>query len=160
MSADTKLLGIYLNDHLAGSTLGRELAKRTLGANRGTELGTLLEWLVPEVVEDRETLRSIMLRLEVREDPVKRAVAFAGERAGRLKLNGQLRGYSPLSRLVELEGLALGIEGKASLWRSLRALDDPRLAEFALDGLDARARAQREALEPHRIEAARTAFAA
>ena len=38
--------------------------------------------------------------------------AWTAEELERLKLNGQLAGYSPLSRLVELEGLAVGIEGK------------------------------------------------
>ena len=33
---------------------------------------------------------------------------------GRFKLNGQLRGYSPLSRLVELEILMAGIDAKRS----------------------------------------------
>ena len=33
-----KLLGIYLNDHLGGSTVGIELVKRARGANEGTEL--------------------------------------------------------------------------------------------------------------------------
>lgn len=34
------------------------------------------------------------------------------EKLGRLKPNGQLHGYSPLSRVIELEGLYLGISGK------------------------------------------------
>jgi hypothetical protein len=33
---DHKLLSIYLNDHLAGSTSGIELAKRSAANNRGT----------------------------------------------------------------------------------------------------------------------------
>jgi hypothetical protein len=36
-----------------------------------------------------------------------------------LKLNGQLRGYSPLSRLDELELLQIGVAGKRRLWRAL-----------------------------------------
>ena len=31
-----KLLGIYLNDHLAGSTAGMEVARRSAGSNKGT----------------------------------------------------------------------------------------------------------------------------
>jgi hypothetical protein len=30
---DRKLLGIYLNDHLAGSTIGLELSRRARGSN-------------------------------------------------------------------------------------------------------------------------------
>jgi hypothetical protein len=33
---DEKFLSIYLNDHLAGSVTGIELARRTLSSNRGT----------------------------------------------------------------------------------------------------------------------------
>ena len=46
----------------------------------------------------------------------KSAGAWTAEKFGRLKPNGQLTGYSPLSRLVELEGLKLGITGKLGLW--------------------------------------------
>ena len=46
------------------------------------------------------------------------------EKLGRLKPNGQILGYSPLSRLVELETLALGITGKRSLWEALLGVAD------------------------------------
>ena len=39
---DHKLLGIYLNDHLAGSTVGVELAKRAMASNEGTHYGEVL----------------------------------------------------------------------------------------------------------------------
>jgi hypothetical protein len=159
MAVDRKLIGIYLNDHLAGSTVGRELAKRTLKANRGTAFEPALTELHAQLVEDRETLRALMRALEVREDPVKRTGAIAAERVGRLKLNGSLRGYSPLSRLVEFEGLALGISGKLAMWRALRELDDPRLAQFDLAALSERAEAQRQSMEAQRLEAARLALA-
>ena len=38
--------------------------------------------------------------------------AWAAEKIGRLKLNGRLREYSPLSRFVELDFLAMGIWGQ------------------------------------------------
>jgi hypothetical protein len=158
VAIDPKLGGIYLNDHLAGSTVGRELAKRAAGSNEGTELGAFLTDLVEKIVEDRDTLRDVMRRLELREDPVKRAVALVGERAGRLKLNGSLRSYSPLSRVVELEGLALGVTGKLALWRALAEVDDPRLAEFDFAALAERAKAQQAGLEEHRLAAAREAL--
>ena len=41
-------------------------------------------------------------------------MAWSAEKFGRLKLNGQLSGYSPLSRLEELEILALVAEGKSN----------------------------------------------
>ena len=45
-------------------------------------------------------------------------------RSAALKLNGQLLQYSDLSRLLELEGLGLGIHGKMDLWRGLIAVRD------------------------------------
>jgi hypothetical protein len=77
-----------------------------------------------------------------------------------LKLNGQLRGYSDLSRVVELESLCAGVDAKRSLWISLKALQgsDSRLSEFDFDALESRARRQREELEEHRRAAAAAAF--
>ena len=154
-----KLLSIYLNDHLAGATAGRELARRALGSNRGNRFGESLERIAAEIEEDRETLRALMRALGVREDPIKRTVALVGERVGRLKLNGSLRSYSPLSRLLELEALEAGVEAKRSLWRSLEQLADPRLAEFDFRALAGRAERQREDLEELRLEAAQVALA-
>ena len=62
------------------------------------------------------------------------------------------------SRVVELEGLRLGVEGKACLWRMLRELADPRLAAFDFDALIVRAERQRDQLEQRRIEAGRLAL--
>lgn len=154
-------LGVYLRDHLAGATAGLELARRTLGNNRGTELQPVLERLVEQIGEDRATLQQLMRHLGVDGSQIKNAVAVTAERVGRLKLNGQLIGYSPLSRLVELEGLAAGVETKLNLWRSLRsALPDEGLpADVDLDSLIDRARTQRETIEQHRQAAVATAFA-
>ena len=52
MSRD-KLLSIYLNDHLAGATLGIELVKRSRASNKGTPLGDFLDRLLREIETDR-----------------------------------------------------------------------------------------------------------
>jgi hypothetical protein len=152
------LLGIYLNDHLAGSIVGVDLARRTRGSNEGTELGDFLALLTVEIEEDRDTLEEVMEAVGAGRDRLKIAGAWAGEKAGRLKLNGSLLSYSPLSRVVELEGLRLGVEGKACLWRMLRELADPRLSAFDFDALIARAERQRDELEQCRLEAGRLAL--
>lgn len=154
-------LAVYLRDHLAGATAGLQLARRALGNNRGTELEPVLERLVGEIGEDRATLQRLMRHLGVDGSQLKNTAAVTAERLARLKLNGQLIGYSPLSRLVELEGLAAGVETKLNLWRSLReALPEGAWpADIDLDGLIERARAQRETIEQHRQAAAATAFA-
>lgn len=155
---DLKLLSTYLNDHLAGSTVGVELSRRAAKNNEGTELGTFLEGLATEIDEDRETLRAVMDRLDVKKDRVKVAAGWTGEKAGRLKPNNRLFSYSPLSRLIELEGLALGVEGKRSLWQVLSELAEPRLAEFDFEQLIERARSQRDQLQQRRLAAGLEAF--
>jgi hypothetical protein len=154
------LLGIYLNDHLAGATLGRELARRAAANNRASSHGAFLTKLSAEIEEDRDSLLQIMSALEVRPDPVKVAGAWAAEKIGRLKLNGRLRGHSPMSPVVELEGLALGARGKLAGWRSLEQLQPrvPALERFDLTALQQRAESQLEELEAHRLEAVAAAF--
>jgi hypothetical protein len=152
-------LATYLNDHLAGATTGRELAKRTLSNNRGTQFEPALEWLVEQIVEDREALLDIMRSVGAPEDHLKKLGAFAVERLGRLKPNNALFSYSPLSRLVEFEGLVLGVTGKLAGWRSLQQLDDSRLAAVDLEQLAQRAIEQRDRIEEQRREAARLALA-
>lgn len=158
---DERLLRIYLNDELFLGTAGRELAKRSLRANQGTELGGFLDRLVREVAEDVATLERLMQRLGIPRSQVKRTFAIVGERVGRLKLNGRIRSYSPLSRLWELEALALGIDGKRLLWQNLRdATDAPtRAPEIDLAALIEHAERQRAEIEPFRADAARKAFA-
>lgn len=155
-----KRLRIYLNDHSAGALTGIEVAKRCLKNNEGTELGDYLRTFIAEIEEDRSELHQVMDACGFTHDKVKSGLGWVAEKAGRLKLNGQLTGYSPLSRLWELEGLVLGVTGKRSLWRSLTQLakTDPRIAVVDLDRLEKRAQAQLEELERHRVEAARLAF--
>jgi hypothetical protein len=156
----SRLLPIYLNDHLAGATLGLELVRRAQRENEGTPLGDFLHGLADEIGEDRRTLVQLMERLGIEPSRSKIAAAWVTEKVGRLKLNGQLTGYSPLSRLVELEGLSTGIEGKRALWLALAEIADrdARLERATLEALAERARSQRERLEPHRLQAARDAL--
>jgi hypothetical protein len=158
--ADTGLLGIYLNDHLGGATGGLELARRAAKSQRGRPAGPKLERLSGEIAEDRDALRDIMAALNVPVRHYKVYAAWAGEKAGRLKFNGQLSGRSPLSDLVELEMLRLGVEGKAAAWSTLRQLadGDERLDADRLDDLIARAHRQSETLEDLRAQTAKAAL--
>ena len=153
-------LAIYLNDQLALGIVWREVARRSQRANAGTEVGAALERVATGIAEDVETFEEIMRRLGVRRSPVKRPLAIAAERVGRLKLNGHLRRYSPLSRFEELDFLAMGIDGKKLLWASLRDLAGlrERLPDVDFDALIERAQQQRDELEPHRAVAGRAAL--
>jgi hypothetical protein len=154
------LLAIYLNDHLAGATAARELVRRTAGSNQSTTYGPFLSELAEQIEEDRQALIDIMRALGVGVDRLKLWAGWGAEKLGRLKPNGRLLGYSPLSRLVELEGLSLGVRGKLALWRTLEQLqpDEPRLAEVDLAALVRRAEQQLDQLESHRLSAAAEAL--
>lgn len=155
-----KLLRIYLQDHLAGSTGGLELARRAGGAAQGTTYGDPLAKLAEEIEADRVALESIMDELGFGADRAKNLAFWAAEKAGRLKPNGQLTGTSPLSRLIELEGLLTGISGKVSLWRSLLEIapDEPRLDAGRLSRLLERGQEQLGIVEGLRDRAAREAL--
>jgi hypothetical protein len=153
----TKYLAIHLNDHLAASTGGLELVKRAASEHDGP-LGTFLAGLRDEIAEDRKVLEELMDQLGVPAARPKLAAAWAAEKAGRLKLNGEVRGRSPLTPLVELEGLSLVIEGTRLLWLALSEVDDLPLSRERLAQLVERADAQREGVEVHRREAARRAL--
>jgi hypothetical protein len=154
-SEPADLLAIYLNDHLAGATGGVELARRLRASNQGhKDFGPPLAELCAEIEADRTTLEHVMERLGVKRDPIKPAAAWIGEKLGRLKLNGRLRGYSPLSRLVELEALAIGVNGKMRMWAALEHTLGSSVPGFDFKQLCERAMRQRSALEELHLEAA------
>lgn len=155
-AAHQKHLSVYLQDHFAGATAGADLARRAAGSNRDSEsYDAPLRELAGEIDEDRDSLRSLMNQLHVRADRVKQLAAWTGEKVGRLKLNGHLFTYSPLSRLEELELLALGVAGKRALWRTLHLLaqQEPRLSASELERLISRADEQLEKIEACRRNA-------
>jgi len=84
-------LGIYLNDHLGGSTSGLELVRRTARAHADTAAGAPLRQLAGEIAEDRRTLVAIMRTLRVPVRHYKVLGGWAAEKAARLKPNGRLR---------------------------------------------------------------------
>jgi hypothetical protein len=151
-----RLLSIYLKDHHAGAVAGAALAHRAAGANEGTPYGEELARLADEIDEDKATLERLMDAVDVGPDQLKDKAAWAGEKLGRLKPNARWRDYSPLSRLIELEGLTLGVTAKLGLWRALQGVADAvdGLDGFDLAGLEERASDQRSRLEELRRRAA------
>lgn len=154
-----ELLAIYLNDHLAGATAGVELARRLRGSNEDDpEFGPALAEICAEIEADRETLKAAMDQLGVGQGKLKPIAAVLGERLGRLKLNGRLWGYSPLSRLDELELLQIGVTGKRRLWRALEHTHASDLPGLELGVLAERATEQLRQLEALHLKAAALAL--
>jgi hypothetical protein len=150
------MVGIYLNDHLAGATAGTELAHRMAQSHKDQEEGSDLMGLAAEIGRDRAALLDMMASLGVTVRGYKVGAGWIGEKAGRLKLNGRLLARSPVSDLEELELLRLGVEGKVAGWRTLRiqADTDRRLDARRLDELISRANSQAARIEELRVRAA------
>ncbi|MFD9371777.1 hypothetical protein ACFWA6_29345 [Streptomyces sp. NPDC060020] len=155
-------LTVYLNDHLTGSGAGVRLAGRLAKRHRHMAAGPDLARIADQVEEDQQSLRGIMRDLGVPVRRVHEVVGRIGETAGRLKPNGRLVRRSPLSDVVELEMMLLGVEGKAACWRALRELaaTDDRLDAPDLDRLLARADTQVRTLDGLRRRRAAEVFAA
>lgn len=154
-------LETYLQDHRAGAQMGSDLARRLVEENGGTPYEGFLAGLAQEIEHDVAALEEIMGRCDVSTSVLKTAGAKVAERLGRLKPNEQLTSYSPLSRVLELEGLRSGVQGKLCLWDSLAAIApyDDRLDTAQIAGLRTRAERQLDGLREHHALAAREAFA-
>jgi HAMP domain-containing protein len=151
------LLAIYLQDHHAAAVAGTRLARRVASNVSSEDVSGDLSEVAEEIADDLAALETIMRRLGTRPSGVKDAIARGGEQLGRLKLNGRLRKRSPLSDVVELETLVVGITGKQALWVSLRSATS--LPADELDHLVKRAERQKQIVERAREAAARRAFA-
>jgi hypothetical protein len=153
-------LEVYLNDHLAASAGATDLAGRIRANNHGTALAVHLAGLEQELADDRATLASIMDRLGVPKSTPKQVAGKVMETLSRLRLNERVTRSPDVTRLMEIETLSLGIEGKLALWVALQEVTPsrPELAPFDLPVLKTRAVDQRSGLEPYRLEAATRAL--
>ncbi|MFW3367562.1 hypothetical protein [Rhodococcus qingshengii] len=154
-----KFLRIYLNDQLALGLMW-QLARRAQRHNAGTDLGDALAHVSTAITEDIATYRAMMHSLRMRTNPIKLGAVIIAERLGRGKLNGQLRGYSPLSRFTELEILIMGIDRKKQLWTTLSDIAElpTRVPDIDFAELIDRAERQRAELTPFRIRTGKDAF--
>lgn len=114
-----KLLSIYLEDHRAGAAGGVALACR-IADRYGDQPGfESLTSMAADIKDDQRALDVLRDGVGAGGGYVKRVVAVVGERLGRLKLNGTLVRPSPLSRVLELEALTVGVVAKRCAWTSL-----------------------------------------
>jgi hypothetical protein len=137
-----------LRDHHAASAGGVALARRGLGASHP---------LTQQIARDRKTLEHVMRQLDVPTSASKVALVRVVERLGRLKLNGRLFARSPLSNILELEMLLVGIRAKEALWTALRA-GDVRARGVDLDALIESAGRQARRVDEQRLRHAAQTF--
>jgi hypothetical protein len=143
-----RYLTTYVQDHRAGAEAGVRLARRCHDHAPDPTTAAELARIVEEIEADRVSLAAIMDGLGVEASKVKDVAGLAAERIGRLKLNGRLVRTSPLSVVVELEGLIGAVSVKRELWATLsvlagaRAAPDERLATLLARADDQRSRLQ------------------
>ena len=148
-------LATYLNDRNAILVGGTQLAARAAAANEHQPYGPPLRAVEAGLREDRELLDAIMAAHDVSPDRLKSTAAWVGERVGRLKPNDQITGYSPLSRVVELDGLTAIVTTLLSTWEALAAVLDTHGPDLA--HAQQRARASLDQLATLRPDALRDA---
>jgi hypothetical protein len=138
----------YLNDHRAGATAGTALVRRIWRSNRRTKWGPIIEQVAEAIEQDLVVLDEVRSAAGVSGGDLKRVAALLTERAGRLKLNGHLLTYSPLSRVLELEALMSAVRGKQSLWVALHtaAPSHPEWSDFDFAALEKRGSEQLDTL--------------
>ena len=153
-------LKTYLNDHLAGATLGCDHASQLARMYSGTTSADDLARVAADVRQDKATLLRLMDDVGARPSAVKRAGGWVTEKASRLKFRGITSRRPELGRYLALEAMSLGVEGKRSLWTALEQTADsaPALRRVDLQELVARAEEQRATLERRRLEAAGSVF--
>ncbi len=132
---NTKSLGIYLDDHSAIMQGELELIARCCRSQQAGPLREFLGQLEREVIAQQTIVKDVKTRIGIHsrwEGQLKSGAAWIAEKVGRLKLNGSLLSYSPLSRVVELESLSVAACERVALWNTLDALAD---ADSRLDGI-------------------------
>ncbi len=158
-----KSLETYLNDHLAGSRLGHDLAEQIRDRAESAELKAAMTKLVEEISEERDKLAEIMDRVGASQNQLKQTTAWLGEKASRLKLSelgGLLGGDEDYGMFMSLETLVLGVNGKLRLWEALKqqAPHHDGLDPAELEHLAQMAREQIAVIDRERLAAAARAL--
>jgi hypothetical protein len=154
-------LRTYLDDHLAGAASGIRLARKLERRNRGTVEHAAFARLVADVEADQAALMKLRAYVGMPKRTPKELVGIAVEYASRLKSTIASRRDAGAGRLLELEALGIGIQGKRAMWRALHeAFADDELDAVDLTELVRRADSQHRFVETHRLATAKQSLAA
>ena len=137
----------YLEDHLAGSEAGIDVARRLRRRHAGGPVGIAMVELLEDLTADQQALRDAIRHLDTR--PTPSAVTRIAGLMGSVVTWTRRMLHAPVPSLLEdLETLAVGVWGKRLLWGALarKAMVDPRLAELPIEHLVASAEAQEREL--------------
>lgn len=155
------LLEIYLDDHWAAAGGGVALARRVARNNAGTVWEERLESLAADIDSDERVLALLRSEMGLEGGQWKRRLVVSAEVVGRLKPNGRIISYSPLSRVLELESLVAGVTAKRCLWVALSRTLGAREVASSVDfnEMERRALEQLKVLDTLQHEAVAKAFA-
>jgi hypothetical protein len=151
-------LSIYLQDHLAGAAYAIDLVEFMRDQHKGDELGQFAAALLDDIKADQDTLQQLADRAGASSSTLKELTAWVSEKVSRLKLRHDAG--DALGTFEAWEFLALGIQGKLALWRTLGAvaMADDRLRGMNFGQLAARAKKQHAEVENRRLQVAHTVF--
>jgi hypothetical protein len=153
--------GNRIDHRVRGHCPARRRTARPVARRRhlGDENGTLFRRLSKEFEEDRAVVRTLLTQLGASGRSIKRAAGYASGAVLRVTAGG---GPGDLSLLRTLEALAIGVQGKRCMWRTLQNLhtvpstvDDMNFVE-----LEAKAVRQWEAIEERRRALVERTFSA
>jgi hypothetical protein len=146
----SEALADYLRDHLAGSDAALQLVGRLRQRHAGTEAGGLFASLAEDFAEERQAVRELLASLGHSAHAAKRVPGVASGGVLALSAGGDTGDIS-LYRAVE--GLAIGVQGKRLLWRTLQSLGltHPASEGRSLADFEAMAVRQWEAIEHYRL---------
>lgn len=156
----TDLLAVYIRNHLAAARGGLDLFRRVARSTEATPTGADIAELAAEVGTDLQTLLAIAHELGITENKPFGLAARLGEKVGRLKPNGRIVRRSPLTDLMELEGLLDAVAAKLAGWNALLCVPDARIGRQRerLEDLRSRAVGQRSRLDVLHDDAAVRVF--
>ena len=144
----------YLNDHLGGAQIAVQLLEAMRDQHDDQDFRQFASVLLPEIQADDRTLRHIAEKIGSGPSAVKQVGGWILEKASRFKLGHT--GSITFELFESLELLALGIQGKLSLWKALQAASrsDARLREYDFETLVRRAQQQYGDVESQRLNLA------
>jgi hypothetical protein len=146
----------YLNDHLAGAQIAVQLLEAMRDQHDDQEFRQFASVLLPEIQADDQILHRIAKEIGSGPSGIKQVGGWLLEKAARLKLGHT--GSKNFALFESLELLALGVQGKLSLWKALPTVSDQdvRLREYDFNSLIVRAERQYNEVEGLRLKLAQT----
>lgn len=117
---DLQLLEHYLANHLTGARGAVERLDKMTMNYQDTPVFAQIARVAREIRADRDFLEILMRKFGFNPKPAQGALAWAGERFGRLKPNGRVAQRSPMALLLEAEMMRSAVVGKIGGWEVLR----------------------------------------